>query len=289
MLLGKLNPMSMRSWINTTEVNVKSFIASFIFFVSTVSLIFAQAIENIADPEVDFVSHSFTFKSATQHDVVIRKDIDLFSNGNLAIFLRSAVGGGKLGQYWTAYLPSQGGGYQRIEDIQFREDTFKAGTVPEYNPGGGIVAYYPGKGGGDLMRLQVIKGQVEVDKLRSLDAGKEEDCKLFESLFGRRMDEPLPREYFANPPHKVIDVKEIIARAPAAQITTPSRITTEQSTPVPTPPPAPLEKQTPKPAASLTPAAEPKPSPSGFPIVPVAIIAAVIVGIVFYFLRRKSK
>jgi hypothetical protein len=272
------------------EVSLKNFITPFIFLISTTSLMFAQPAENISDPEVDFVSHSFAFKSATQQDVVIRKDIDLFSSGDPAVFLRSAVGGGKLGQYWTAYIPSQGGGYQRIEDIQFREDTFKAGTVPVYNPDGGIVAFYPGKEGGDLIRLKFENGQIAVEKLRGLDAADEDDRKLFENLFGRKMGEPLPREYFEKPPHQVIDVKEIMARVNAPQITPPPTPTTAQSTPVPTPPaPDQVDKQPPKPSASLTPMAETRSAPSDFPIVPAAIISAVLVGIVFYLLRRKTR
>jgi hypothetical protein len=271
------------------EVSLKNVITPFIFWVSTTALMFAQTVVNISDPEVDFVSHSFAFKSATQQDVVIRKDIDLFSSGDPAVFLRSAVGGGKLGQYWTAYIPSQGGGYQRIEDIQFREDTFKAGTIPVYNPDGGIVAYYPGKEGGDLIRLKFENGQVAVEKLRGLDAGKEEDRKLFENLFGRKMDEPLPREYFEKPPHQVIDVKEITARINAPQIMPPPTPTTAQSTPVPTPPsPDQVEKQPPKPSASLTPMTKTRSAPSDLPIVPLAIVAAVTVGIVLYLLRRNS-
>lgn len=46
--------------------------------------------------------------------------------------------------------------------------------------------------------------------------------------------------------------------------------------------------QQPKSTASSSPTAETKLAPSSFPILPAAIIGAVIVGIVFYLLRRKS-
>jgi len=249
----------------------------------------AHAADPIVDPEVDYITSSFTFKSVSKKDVIIRKDIDLYGNNNPAIFLSPAVGGGKCGQYWTAYVPNQDG-FDKFEDVQFRDDSFRAGRVPIYNPEGGILAYYPGKGGGDLMRLQFVNGQVEVAKLRGLDAAKEDDSKLFENLFGRKMDESLPREYFEKPPHQVIDVKEIMARVNAPQITPPTTPTTAQSTPVPTPPaPDQVDKQPPKPSASLTPMAETRSAPSDFPIVPVAIISAVLVGIVFYLLRRKTR
>lgn len=61
-----------------------------------------------------------------------------------------------------------------------------------------------------------------------------------------------------------------------------------QSTPVPTVPAlASVKQSSPQPTASPTPTAEIKSSP-GFPFVPVAIVAAVIVGIVMLILRRKS-
>jgi len=63
----------------------------------------------------------------------------------------------------------------------------------------------------------------------------------------------------------------------------------QETTPTPKPPPAPVEKQTPKPAATPRPTEKTKPAPSGFPIVPVTIVGALVVGIVLYLLRRKSK
>jgi hypothetical protein len=64
---------------------------------------------------------------------------------------------------------------------------------------------------------------------------------------------------------------------------TPAATVAAQPTPVP---PAATPVQQPKSAAS--PAAAAKSAPSGFPLVPVAILAAVIAGIVLYLLRRKS-
>lgn len=61
--------------------------------------------------------------------------------------------------------------------------------------------------------------------------------------------------------------------------------TAAQTTPVP---PATTPVQQVKSAASATPAAETK-SSSGFPIVPVGTIGAVLVGIIFYLLRRKTR
>jgi hypothetical protein len=55
------------------------------------------------------------------------------------------------------------------------------------------------------------------------------------------------------------------------------------------PPAVPGEDSTPQPKVSPTPTTAGTGSSTGFPIVLVAVLAAVIVGIVFYFLRRESK
>jgi hypothetical protein len=243
------------------------------------------------DPEVDFVKTPEALCAELgilKKDRLLRLDLDLNGNGRPTIFLAFEGGGSKSGFVSTAYSP-ESSGYIRTDGIQFREDFFRAGIVPDLNPSGGLLVLYPSKGAGKLVRYPFSNGRVqEQEELRVLDYSKAEDRKLFERIFGRKLDEPMPREYFENPPHKVIDVKEINARVNAQEITTPPPATTKQSTPAPaTPTPVPVEKSTPQPAVSPT-AAQATPAPSGFPIVPVAIVGAVIVGILFYFLRRKS-
>jgi hypothetical protein len=271
------------------EVNIQMRILSLVLALLVPLVSEVQA--DIVDPELDYVNTPEVICSRLgilKTDAIVRLDIDLDGSGNQTIFLNFKGTGSRGGANWTAYSPGPSG-YVRTDGIQFREDFFRAGIVPDLNPSGGLLVLYPGKGAGKLVRYPFSGGRVqEQEELRILDYSKAEDRDLFERIFDRKLNDPLPKEYFTNPPHKVIDVKDIFARVPAAQITTPPT-TTEQSTPVPTPlSPAPVEKQAPKPEASSTLAVETKSAPSGFPIVPVAIVGAVIVGIVVFLLRRKS-
>jgi len=272
-------------------VNIKSLILFAILSVGC-CLAVARSSELVADPEVDFVNTPETACAEfgiLKKDRLLRLDLDLNGDGRPTIFLAYEGSGSKSGSTWTAYAP-ESSGYARTYGVRFREDFFRAGIVPDLNPSGGLLVLYPGKGAGKLVRYPFSDGQVQpAIELRILDYSKAEDRDLFERIFGRKLNESMPKEYFTNPPHKVIDVMEINARVNAQQITTPPPTTTAQSTPVPTPPsPDLVDKQPPKPSASLTPMAETRSAPSDFPIVPVAINAAVIVGIVFYLLRRKS-
>lgn len=171
-----------------------------------------QDLSSISDPELDFIQNSFLFKSVTQKTEIIRKEIDLTGEGQMTIFLRASVGGGKCGQYWTAYVKTGEDIYQRYEDIEFREDTFRAGKVPIFNPKGGILAYYPGKGAGDLIQITFNSGEAVTQKLRTIVVSNAEDQLVFERIFGRKLSDPIPDEFFKNPPHKVISVAEILAR-----------------------------------------------------------------------------
>ncbi len=185
-------------------------IISCLFLTAVISL--GQDAKKIHDPELDFVENSLLFKSSTKKDEIVRRDVDLTGEGQTTILLRASVGGGKCGQYWTAYVKNSDMSYQRYEDIEFREDTFRDGKVPVFNPEGGILAYYPGKGAGDLIQISFDSGEAESKKLRTLVVTNPEDQAIFESIFGRKMGEPLPDEFFKNPAHKVISVAEIIAR-----------------------------------------------------------------------------
>ena len=166
----------------------------------------------ISDPELDFINNSFIFKNSTHKKEIIRKELDLTGEGQLAIFLRASVGGGRCGQYWTAYLKTGGNSYKRYEDVEFRDDTFRAGNVPAFNPTGGILTYYPGNGAGDLMRITFSSSEAVTHKIRTIVTSNPEDQLVFESIFGRKLSDPIPEEYFRNPSHKVISVAEILAR-----------------------------------------------------------------------------
>ena len=227
-------PKSARLWINVTKAKMKQINLLPALVVLLFSIGVSLASETVDDPESDFVTNSLTYKSTKDKEQIIRIDADVFGDGNLVAFLRTVAGGGELGQYSTAYIPVRGGGFARVEDVQFREDTFKAGKDKEHNPNGGILAYYPSKRGGDLMRITFVGGETTTEKIRFLNDGKEEDRALFKKLFGRGMDEGLPRQYFENPPHELIVVKDILARADSQ----PEQLTRSFGTTAPTSVPA---------------------------------------------------
>lgn len=184
---------------------------SFIYF--SAHFVFALEAKSVLDPELDFITQSFIFKTTSHKKFIIRKNIDIYESGKPGIFLRTIVGGGKLGQYWTAYIPNSKGSYDRFDDLQFREDTFKAGKVPEYNPAGGIITYYPGKGGGELVRLLFKDNKVHVEKIKTIDIHKNDDRAIFKKIFGRKMGESLPPSNLDHPHHSAIKVEDVLKRA----------------------------------------------------------------------------
>lgn len=78
---------------------------------------------------------------------------------------------------------------------------------------------------------------------------------------------------------------DLLPEVAKESVSTPMSTVITQAAPMP---PAATPVQQLKSAASPTPAPEPKPASPGFPVVPVAIVVAVVVGIVLYLLRRKS-
>jgi len=169
---------------------------------------------SIHDPELDYINTSESICAEfgiVKNDEVLRLDLDLNDSGQFVTFLTYKGTGSKGGANWTAYSPHEGE-YNRIDNIQFREDFVRAGRVEGINPTGGLLVLYPGKGAGILVRYQLLDGQAYQEELRHLDYTKTEDQKLFESIFKRKINEPMPDEFFRNPPHKVIEVKEIMER-----------------------------------------------------------------------------
>ena len=175
----------------------------------------ARSSEPIADPEADYVNTPQEVCAEfgiLKKSRVLRLELDLDGQGQPVIFLTFDGAGSKSGPVWTAYLP-EASGYIRTDGIQFREEFVRAGKVPELNPSGGLLVLYPGKGAGNLVRYPLSGGLIQQqEELRRLDYNKPQDQELFEHIFKRKLDRPIPNEYFANPPHRVIDVKEIMDR-----------------------------------------------------------------------------
>jgi hypothetical protein len=137
--------------------------------------------------------------------------LDLTGNGHATIFLAYNGVGSKGGTGWTAYHPT-GDGYVRTYGIQFREDFVRAGKIEGFTPDGGLMLVYPGKGGGVLCRTSVgSTGKLTTQEVMDLDYSNPEHLQLLERLFGRKPGDE--GEFFKNPPHQVIDVKSIEARA----------------------------------------------------------------------------
>ena len=182
-------------------------------------------------------------------------------------------------------MPDKKGGYIRYDGVEFRPDTFRAGKVEGFAPQGGLLAYYPGKGGGDLVRFQFSGGKSEFENLRSLDTAVAEDGRLFETIFGRNWSEPLPAEYFEHPPYQVVAVRDIRARMPqSAEV-----INTDPKVQKPFPAPAAAEQKTT--SANVLPRTVPSDEhgsrSSTFWII-CLIAIAVALGSLWYIVARRS-
>lgn len=110
---------------------------------------------------------------------------------------------------------------------------------------------------------------VPVDKLKEIEA----QAKSVKDMLGESVPTPSP----------IIDLLPKVVKE-SASAPAPAPVATIQATPVPT-----QHAQSTAPATPPPKKAEIKAAPSGFPLLPVAIIGVVIVGIVIYILRRKSK
>ena len=194
-------------------MNIKRLIQS---IVATAALLSARAEEPIRDPEVDFINTPEEVRAnwgILPEPGIKRLDLDLTGNGHATIFLAYNGVCSKGGTGWTAYHPT-GVGYVRTYGIQFREDFVRAGKIEGFTPDGGLMLVYPGKGGGVLCRTSVgSTGKLTTQEVMDLDYSNPDHQKLFERVIGRKLDEPMPDEFFRNPPHQVIDVKSIEARA----------------------------------------------------------------------------
>lgn len=111
---------------------------------------------------------------------------------------------------------------------------------------------------------------VPIDKRKEIEA----QAKSVRDILGESVPTPPP----------IIDLLPEVLKKSALK-PTPTPATATQTPPIP---PVGTSDQKPKSAAAPTPAAEAKSAPSGFPFVPMAIVGAVILGIVLYLRRRKS-
>ena len=255
-------------------------------FGCTFSIVRAE--EAIHDPEVNYIDTPQKVCAEfgiLKSEEVLRIDLDVDGSGAAVVFLTFKGTGSKGGANWTAYCPANDGSYTRIDNLQFRSDTFRSGKVAEFNPTGGLLVYYPGKGGGELFRYQFLKGTVTHEHLRSLDTSVAEDGRLFETIFGRNWNEPLPAEYFDHPPYQVVAVRDIRARMPqSAEV-----INTIPKVQKPFPGPAAAEQKTTSANAlpKTVPSDEHDSRSSTFWII-CLIAIAVALGSLWYIVARRS-
>lgn len=243
----------------------------------------------VTDPELDFIKTPDDVAAEygiSKKDEIIRLELDLTEIGQPTVFLTYNGTGSRGGAVWTAYSPTSGG-YLRVDGIQFREDFVRAGKVDELNPSGGLLALYPGKGAGNLVRYKIEGGKATQEYVQKVDYSNPDHQLLFERVFGRKLGEPMPDEFFKKPPHLVIEVKSVEARASSM----PSHGTpagTNETTPAPKPPPG-VHPATPMPsearATASTPSEEPA-SSNPWNIIVVLIVAAG--GLLWMVLKRRS-
>jgi len=250
---------------------------------------FAQIHPLVTDPEVDYINTSDSVCAEfgiLKKDEVLRRDLDLDDSGRLAVFLRYNSAGSKGGATWTAYVLNNGGLYYRIDNVQFREDFLRVGKVPELNPSGGLMTLWPGKGGGILVRYCFTDGKAVLDELRTLDYSNADDQRIFELAFKRKVGTPMSDEYFKNPPHKVIAVKDIVARKrPSPQVPQPVEETPNAAQPIPPDVPAVQNNSAPKSEKLVTPVAQQSNDDLTWIIIGIVIILALVVTLV---LKRRA-
>lgn len=169
----------------------------------------------VADPEQDYVSTPEAVRAELgilPKDDLLRLDLDLDGSGRKAVFLACKGVGSKGGPIWTAYLPAAGGQYERVDGIQFRTDFVQAGKIPDYNPSGGLVALFPGKGGGTLVRYRFASGRFSMEEIGQLDSSVAKDCQVFETVFHRPWDAPTPQADPAGLSPRVVPVSKVLER-----------------------------------------------------------------------------
>ena len=137
------------------------------------------------DPEMPLIKKLFMIKC------------DLDNSGKDSILITFNGYGGRQGNYWTVYLPASNG-YVKAKTngseavIIFKPDMFYLGTV---NGTYGLLAFAPGRGGGDLNLFTSINGKISEQKIATLDLSNAQDKAEFQSYFGEAPDWKSLKDY----------------------------------------------------------------------------------------------
>jgi hypothetical protein len=161
-------------------------------------LVLAAPAHSISDPIQDFLQLRNRDQAveipAIKGIRVLQLDID--GDGRPETLIAADGDGGRQGNYWTVYVP-QDDGFERLsapsKDVMFREDMFYVGHVetPDGRKLQGLLAYYPGKGGGDLALYELSNGYMVKTNLGSLNLQNPQDRAFWEKYFaGPSEDEP---------------------------------------------------------------------------------------------------
>jgi hypothetical protein len=113
---------------------------------------------------------------------VLRCNLD--ESGKPAVLISFNAEGGHGKNYWTAYVPSSTG-YTKVDDSDcdfiFSQALFYVGRIKSHK---GLLAYLPGKGGGDLIFYHIVDGKLEKQKIGALDLSNPRDAQELEKYFG---------------------------------------------------------------------------------------------------------
>lgn len=245
----------------------------------------------VTDPEIDFIRTSDDVAAEygiSKKDEIIRLELDLTGDGQPTVFLTYKGTGSRGGAVWTAYSPTSGG-YSRADGLQFREDFIRAGKVDELNPSGGLLVLYPGKGAGNLVRYKFNGEKAIQEDVQKLDYSNPDHQQLFERVFGRKLSEPMPDEFFKKPAHQVIEVKSIEARLGLTPGNGTLAVATNETTTAPKPPPV-VQPTTPKKAPAATPTAstpsEETTSSTPWSVIVILIVAAT--GLLWLLVKKRK-
>jgi hypothetical protein len=155
------------------------------FFLVTPAL--AQAIK---DPIKDYLSSRDTNRDPDlpflEELYVLKCDLDV--SGKTYTLISFNAEGGRQGNYWTVYKQIKDG-WAKVDDAEttltFRRDTFYVGVVRgKY----GLLAYAPGRRGGDLNFFQIVNGKVAKAKIASVDLSNPSDNHEMAKYFGSAPD-----------------------------------------------------------------------------------------------------
>jgi hypothetical protein len=124
-------------------------------------------------------------------------DLDINNDGAPVRFISFNGNGGKSGSFWQAYVPDPGG-YAPVDDTDdtfyFSRDTFYVGRIKETGQYG-LLAYIPGRGGGDLELYRIVNNKVVKTEIGTLDLSNEADVEEFAKYFGSAPDWKGPKQH----------------------------------------------------------------------------------------------